>query len=105
MLKRLTDKNFKKEISKSSKPVLVEIAAKWSGSCLIMESILTQLAYEYQDKILVGKLDIDTNTKIASEYGVEKLPTYLFFKDGQSVDFIKGIVSKNELKKKIIEVI
>jgi thioredoxin 1 len=101
MLVKLTDQNFKKEINKSSKLVLVEIGAQWSGACSIMEPILNQLALEYNEQIMVGRIDIETNKIVSREFEIDKLPIYLFFRNGQLVDHIIGSVSKIKLSVKI----
>ena len=101
MLKTLNDRNFQEEIKKTGNLILVEVGALWCGTCSIMEPILNQLAVEYEGRIMVGRVDIDTGKKIATEYGIKELPMYLFFKNGHMIDHIVGSVSKFKLVAKI----
>lgn len=101
----LTDENFQKEVLENLEPVLVEIGADWCGTCHIMDPIIEKLAVDYKGQIKFGKLDIDTNERIAREYGVSELPFLLFFKNGQPVDHIIGAVSKKVLETRLKELL
>jgi thioredoxin 1 len=97
----LTEKNFKKIVLENPLPVLVEIEADWSGTCHIISPILDHLAHIYKGRILIGKLNVETNKQLAREYGVTELPLLLFFKNGNLIDHIIGAVSKSELEAKL----
>ena len=97
----LTDENFQKEVMENPEPVLVEIGAEWCGTCHIMAPIIEKLAVQYKGRIKIGKLNIDTNIRIAREYGINELPIMLFFKNGQVVGHVIGAVSKNVLEEQI----
>ncbi|NIT56691.1 MAG: thiol reductase thioredoxin [Aliifodinibius sp.] len=97
----LTGANHWKEVLESPIPFLVEIGADWCGTCDIMAPILERLAIEYEGKIRVGRLDIDTNEQVAREFGVTELPFLLLFKDGNLVDHVIGMVSATNLKARI----
>ena len=97
----IDEDNFKKIIGDVSKPVIVEIGASWSGACFIMEPILNQIASQYSQKIVMGRINIEGCKKIATNYGIKKLPTYLFFMNGELVDQVTGVVSKIHLISKI----
>ena len=97
----LSDGHFKKEVLESDLPVLVDFWAPWCGPCKMIAPILEELAKEYDKKIKVGKINIDENQKVASEYGIMSIPTILFFRHGKAVGQIVGAVSKSEFKKKI----
>ncbi|HEX9817299.1 MAG TPA: thioredoxin [Patescibacteria group bacterium] len=85
----LTDDQFRKTITTEEKPVLVDFYADWCGPCIAAAPIIDKLAEEYQDKILITKLNVDENPKAAQEYGVMSIPTVLIFKkDGQSAKVI-----------------
>ena len=102
MLQLINGKSFKKKITASSKLVMVEFGADWCGACFIMEPILCQLAEEYRNLLTIYQINIDTGEKIANDYGIEKLPVYLFFKEGRLLDQIKGATSKTILVDKIM---
>ncbi len=94
MQKNLTDKNFQKEVLENPEPVLVEFGADWSGACQMLAPVLAQLQEEFNGKIKLGRLDIDAHARIATAYGIQDLPTLLFFKHGQVVDQIIGVAPR-----------
>jgi thioredoxin 1 len=102
-LLNFTDSNFKKEVLESVVPVLVDFWASWCSPCKRVTPIIEELANEYQNKIKIGKLDVDANAKAATNYGIMSIPTLIFFKNGKVTDQVTGILSKAELKKKIEE--
>ena len=97
----LTDDNFYEMVVNNSQPVLVVFTTAWSGACHIIDPILKGLAAEYEDRIRIYKINADKNRKTIHTYGVYELPTILFFKNGQIIDHIIGIISKNNLIAKI----
>lgn len=100
-LLHLTDSNFKKEVLESHLPVLVDYWTPWCGPCKMIAPILEELAKEYDKKIKIGKINIDDNPKIPTQYQVMSIPILIFFKKGKAVDQVVGVLSKAELKKKI----
>ena len=97
----LTDENFRKEVINSKKPVLIDFWAEWNGCSQIMAPVIKELAVEFEEKIKVGRLDVDKNSSIPVEYGIRTIPTFLIFKDGQVVDQIVGLTCNVELAKKL----
>ena len=93
----LTDDNFDEEVSSSEKPVLVDYWATWCGPCKMVGPIVEEVASEYQDKLKVGKLDVDNNQASAAKQNVMSIPTLLIFKDGQVVGQQVGALSKTQL--------
>lgn len=96
-----TDANFQAEVINSDLPVLVDFYADWCGPCKMIAPIVAQLATEYEGKVKVGKLDVDSNGLTAQNYRVMSIPTLLIFKNGQVVDTIVGAVPKNHLEAKL----
>ena len=94
---KFTSANFEAEVLKSELPVLVDFFADWCGPCKMMAPIVESLAGSYEGKVKVGKLNIDDEMEIAQRYRVMSIPTFIIFKDGQSVDVSVGAMSKEEL--------
>lgn len=95
----LNSKNFEHEVLKSETPVLVDFWAQWCGPCKMLSPILDELADEYQGKVKIGKVDIDTNQELSAQYSVMSIPTLLIFKDGKVQEQHVGLKGKPELKK------
>lgn len=100
-----TDSNFEKEVLQSDIPVLIDFWAVWCAPCRLIAPIIDELSEEYAGKVKFGKLDVDNNQQTAIKYSIRSIPTLLFFKNGEVVDTIIGAVPKEELKKKLDEVL
>ena len=68
--------------------------------CRMVGPIISELAEEYDGKIVVGKCDVEENDDVAAEYGIRNIPTILFFKNGELVDKFVGAASKAILDEK-----
>lgn len=98
-----TDDNFKKEVLESNLPVLVDFWANWCAPCKTIAPSIDDLAKEYAGKIKIGKVDVDSNSKVTGQYGIMSIPTIIFFKNGKVMGQLVGAVSKLDLKRKIEE--
>ncbi len=96
-----TDANFEAEVLKSDKPVIVDFWAEWCGPCRMVGPVVEELAKEYKDTAVIGKLNVDHNPQTAINYGIRNIPAILFFKGGQVVDRQVGAVPKNVLQAKL----
>jgi thioredoxin 1 len=94
----LTKANFAAEVIKSAQPVLVDFWADWCGPCKMIAPVLDELATDFAGRARVGKVNIDEAPELAAQYGVQSIPTLLFFKGGQVSEQLVGAKSKRELK-------
>ena len=97
----LTESNFRNEVLESSKPVLVDFWASWCGPCHIIAPAIEELASDYDGQATVGKLNVDEQPSIAQQYGIQSIPSVLFFQDGKVVDQVVGAVPKKALAEKL----
>ena len=98
----ITDANFEQEVLKSDKPVLIDFWAVWCGPCRMVAPVVEEIASEYNGKLKVGKLDVDSNPEVSMKFGIRSIPTLMIFKDGKVVEQIIGAVPKRNLVNKVI---
>ena len=101
MPKHVTEKDFQQEVLESDVPVMVDFWAEWCFPCKAIAPLVDELAKEYQGKIKVVKIDVDSNSRIASDYMIMSMRSLLIFKDGKVVDTIRGAVPKETTQKHI----
>ena len=101
----VTDATFEEEVLKSSHPVLVDFWAAWCGPCRMIAPMVEELAGEYEGRIKVCKVDVDTEQKTAESYGIRSIPTLLIFKEGKVATQVVGAVPKPHLVEKIESVL
>ena len=90
----ITDSIFEDQVLKSDKPVLVDFWAPWCGPCLTLGPTIDEIADEYQDKAIVGKINVDINQTFAGKYGIRSIPTVILFHNGTIIGRFVGISPK-----------
>jgi thioredoxin 1 len=94
----ISDATFQSEVIESDVPVLVDFWADWCGPCKMVAPVVKDLAGEFDGKVKIAKMDVDTNPQTPMQYGVRSIPTLLIFKGGAPVDQVVGAVPKSVLK-------
>ncbi len=101
----IDDSIFDDEVLKSEKPVLIDFWAPWCGPCMAISPLVEQLAGEFGDKIKFVKCNVDDNPISPGKYGIRSIPTLMFFKDGNAVDQVIGMVAKSKLEEVINKIL
>ena len=101
----INESNFEELVLNSDKPVLVDFWAAWCGPCRMVGPVVEEIADEYSETAVVGKVDVDVNQDISVKYGIRSIPALLYFKNGEVVDSVIGAVPKNVLTGKLDEAI
>ena len=99
----VNDENFEQEVLASDIPVLVDFWAEWCGPCRMIAPMIEEIAKEYEGKVKVCKLDVDSAPLSATKYEVMNIPTIIVFKEGDLVDKVVGAVAKSNLVSKLNE--
>jgi len=97
-----TDDAFQSEVLDANLPVLVDFWATWCGPCRALAPHVETIANEFNGRLKVVKLDIDSNPQTPAKYGIRGIPTLLVFKGGEMVDKLVGNPGS---KKKIAELV
>ena len=100
MAKEITDSNFN-DLINSDKPVVVDFWAPWCGPCKMIGPVIDELANDFKGKAIIGKMNVDENSEVSSQFGIRSIPTILFFKNGEQVDKVVGLLTKPALEEKI----
>ncbi|MBR0274530.1 MAG: thioredoxin [Bacteroidaceae bacterium] len=96
----ITDSSFDQLLAQG-KPMVVDFWATWCGPCRKVGPYIEELAEQYGNQAIIGKVDVDENDELAMRFGVRNIPTILFIKNGQVVDKQIGAAAKNVLEDKL----
>lgn len=97
----LDEKNFKTEVLDEKIPVLVDFWAQWCSPCRMIAPVIDEVAKDLDGKLKVGKVNVDEAGELASQYNIMSIPTLLVFKNGQVVNQLVGVISKEQLIDKL----
>ena len=96
-ISHVTDASFDEDVLKAEGPVLVDFWAEWCGPCKQIAPTLEDIARDYDGRVRVVKVDIDSNPQTPSKYGVRGIPTIMMFKGGEVAAMKVGALPKSKL--------
>jgi thioredoxin 1 len=94
----VTKANFQKEVLESPEPVLLDFWAEWCNPCRMIAPSIEQLAEAYKGKVRVGKVNVDAEPDLASQFGIISIPSLLLFKNGELAAQKAGAFPKHEIE-------
>ena len=80
---------------------MVIFGAEWCGSCHIIEPVVKKAATQFENQLKIGKFDVEEDNQVMDQYGIQDLPTFLFFKEGEVKDHLIGTIARDVLIEKI----
>ena len=92
-----SDDDFEADVIKSEIPVLLDFWAEWCAPCKMIAPLLTEIAEEYEGRLIIAKLNIDENPQTPPKFGIRGIPTLILFKDGTVEGQKVGALSKSQL--------
>lgn len=104
-LREFNKDNFTSDVLQSELPVLVDFWAPWCGPCKAIAPVIQNVANEYEGKMVVGKLNVDDEAGLASQYSIMSIPSLLIFSGGVVVEQIVGLTTIEKIREKLKSVI
>ena len=99
---QVTDRSFQEDVLNAQVPTLVDFWAEWCHPCKMIAPVLEGIAAEQEGKLIIAKVDVDSNPGIAASYGIQSIPTLMLFKDGEPVERLVGFMNKKKLMDKVL---
>jgi thioredoxin 1 len=93
--------NFAEKVLQASEMVVANFSSDKSESCQLFEPEFAAIGQEYQGRVLFARINVDDNAGLVSQYNVDGIPTVIFFKNGQEINRIKGIVMRDKLRRQV----
>ncbi len=97
----VTQQDFAEKVLNSPQMVIVNFSAPWSSSCQILDPEFEAVSKQYHERVTFAKLNVDQNEELVSRWNIDGVPTLVFFKGGQEINRIKGIVMREKLRRQI----
>ena len=101
MAHEFSDATFQAEVIGNDKLTVIDLWAEWCGPCKMMTPVVEELSREYEGRAVIGKLNVDDNPEVPTQFNVRGIPTFLIFKNGELKEKIVGAQTKQFLKDKI----
>ena len=100
-LVQVTDTNFDDVILRANRLAVLDFGAEWCQPCKKIHAILEELAPAWRDRVVMGEIDIATSPETPRRYGILNIPQVLFFKNGQLVETVTGVIPKAKFEEKL----
>lgn len=97
----VTSEDFTEKVLQASQLVIVNFSAEQVNASQILEPEFEAISKEYQGRALFARLDVTGHEEITKQWNIEGVPTLLFFKNGQEIYRIKGIMMRDKLRRQI----
>lgn len=104
-VEELSDTNFQEVVESSDVPVLVDFSATWCQPCKTLAPIIDEVAKEFEGRLLVRKIDIDQAKQTAIRFGIQGVPTCIFFRGGSEIDRFMGIEDLKQIRSRVEKVL
>jgi thioredoxin 1 len=97
----VTSEDFAEKVLQAPQLVIVNFSAEGSSACQIQEPEFVAISKEYQGRMLFAKLNVDTQREITQQWNIDGIPTLIFFKGGNEIHRVKGIIMRDKLRRQI----
>ncbi len=101
----ITNAEFEQTVMGATRPVLIDFWAEWCNPCRMLSPTVDQIAEDYKDRVIVGKVNIDEEPELANRFGVMSIPTLIVFNDGNVAAKTVGVVPKTKIAKMLDDVL